>query len=197
MQQRNNATTQQRNNATTQHRHVMRYARHHYGMRVVVVAVILVRYGQRQEDHTCTRLRAIIIDVYTQSCTCARQVIIMSSGKLSLPELIRRQHLQDRAIDVASASFVHRHRSFINRDASRRRQVRSPASYHYRRPASFIHHRCSGVKRHRCSGVTRHHRCSGVTRLHRCSGVTRHHRCSGVTRHHRCSGVIRLHRRCD
>ena len=38
--------------ASFHYRHVMRHSRHHRGMRVMVVVVILVRYGQRQEDHT-------------------------------------------------------------------------------------------------------------------------------------------------
>ena len=38
--------------ASFHYRHVMRHSMHHRGMRVMVVVVILVRYGQRQEDHT-------------------------------------------------------------------------------------------------------------------------------------------------
>ena len=38
--------------ASFHYRHVMRHSKHHRGMRVMVVVVILVRYGQRQEDHT-------------------------------------------------------------------------------------------------------------------------------------------------
>merc|ERR1712185_805287 len=76
----------------------------------------------------------------------------MSTGKLSLPESLHRSNRQDRAINVASTSFVHRHRSFIivthlvtvksgdrqviTTGDRRHRQVRRPASYHYRRPAS-------------------------------------------------------------
>ena len=82
----------------------------------------------------------------TSACTCAHHGMHTSSHHhehrqvITTGELIHRSHHQDRAIDVASASFVHRHRSFIHRDgivtALRHRQVRRPASYHYRRPAS-------------------------------------------------------------
>ena len=97
----------------------------------------------------------------TSACTCAHHGMHTSSHHhehrqvITIGELMHRSHRQDRAINVASASFVHRHRSFIivtrlvtvksgdrqvitTGDRHRHRQVRRPASYHYRRPASFI-----------------------------------------------------------
>ena len=96
----------------------------------------------------------------TSACTCAHHGMHTSSHHhehrqvITTGERMHRSNRQDRAINVASTSFVHRHRSFIivthlvtvksgdrqviTTGDRRHRQVRRPASYHYRRPASFI-----------------------------------------------------------
>ena len=87
---------------------------------------------------------------------CTHQVIIMSTGKLSLPEssfivLIVKTvpstwHRHHSFIDIVRSFIVTRlvtvksgdRQVITTGDRHRHRQVRRPASYHYRRPASFI-----------------------------------------------------------
>ena len=124
----------------------------------------------------------------TSACTCAHhgmrthQVIMMSTGKLSLPEsscIVKSGDRQVPETGIVSSSPSSPEIGKCRRPASSsfiHRQVRRPASYHYRRPApstsrnrSFIvkssqvvadHHASSGYRQVFTTGdrvIHRHH----------------------------------------